>query len=76
MDRHQDWATIICLVGGGQEIYTGEAGIEDWFRALREQYINWDIYLSEKMTDAEYIGELPVKRLLCGTKSIMNPHFI
>ena len=68
MDRHQDWATIICLVGGGQEIYTGEAGIEDWFRALREQYINWDIYLSEKMTDAEYIGELPVKRLLCGAK--------
>lgn len=36
MDRHKDWATIICLVGGGQEIYTGEAGIEDWFRALKK----------------------------------------
>ena len=28
MDRHKDWAVIICLVGGGQEINTGEAGID------------------------------------------------
>lgn len=37
MDRHKDWATIVCLVGGGQEIYTGEAGIEDWFRTLKKR---------------------------------------
>lgn len=66
MDRHQDWATIVCLVGGGQEIYTGEAGIQDWFRALKENYPDWNIYLSDKMTDSEYIGESSIDQLLGG----------
>lgn len=59
LDRHDDWSVIICLVGGGQEIYTGEAGIEDWFEALKDHYSNWDIYVSKKITDAssEYISE-------------------
>ena len=64
MDRHQDWATIICLVGGGQEIYTGEAGIEDWFRALENKFFDWDIYLSDKMTDAEYVGNSSIDELI------------
>ncbi len=64
MDRHQDWATIICLVGGGQEIYTGEAGIEDWFRALSKGYEQWEIYLSDKMVDYEYVGDSSIKQLL------------
>lgn len=66
MDRHTDWATIVCLVGGGQEIYTGEAGIEDWFCALRSNYPDWDIYLSDKMTDSEYIGTSSIDQLLDG----------
>lgn len=66
MDRHQDWATIVCLVGGGQEIYTGEAGIQDWFRALKDNYPDWNIYLSDKMTDAEYIGDSSIDQLLGG----------
>lgn len=68
MARHKDWATIICLVGGGQEIYTGEAGIEDWFKALRKDYFDWEIYLSDKMTDSEYIGGATVDQLLGGRK--------
>lgn len=64
MDRHEDWAVIICLVGGGQEIYKGEAGIQDWFAALRNGYKNWKIYLSDKMTDAEYVGDSAVNILL------------
>ena len=44
LDRHQDWAVIICLVGGGQEINTGEAGLIEWFDSLRRTYPNWDIY--------------------------------
>ena len=47
MDRHEDWSTIVCLVGGGQEIFTGEAGIEDWFNALKDRYFDWDIYLAK-----------------------------
>lgn len=66
MDRHQDWAVIICLVGGGQEIYTGEAGIKDWFRALQKSFPNWDIYLSDQMTDSEYIGDSSIGELLLG----------
>ena len=33
LDQREDWATIVCLVGGGQEINTGEAGISEWINA-------------------------------------------
>lgn len=64
MDRHQDWATIICLVGGGQEIYTGEEGIEDWFRALNKGYDQWEICISDKMVDYKYVGDSSIRQLL------------
>ena len=54
MDRHSDWATIICLIGGGQEINTGEAGLHEWFSALKKSYPNWNIHISSKLTDFEY----------------------
>lgn len=54
MDRHQDWAVIICLVGGGQEINTGEAGLPEWFDALRRSFPHWDVYLTPQLNDDEY----------------------
>ena len=54
MDRHPDWAAVICLVGGGQEINTGEAGISEWFAALRRSFPGWRIYASDRLTDSEY----------------------
>ena len=55
LNRHNDWATIICLIGSGQEINKGEsAGIYGWFDSLRNNYPNWDIYVSDKITDDEY----------------------
>lgn len=55
LNRHNDWATIICLIGGGQEINKGEsAGIYGWFDSLRNNYPNWDVYVSDKITDDEY----------------------
>ena len=54
MNRHEGWAVIICLVGGGQEINTGEAGIQEWFRAISRSYTNWNVYVSSKLTDNEY----------------------
>lgn len=55
LNRHNDWATIVCLIGGGQEINKGEsAGIYGWFDSLRNNYPNWDIYVSDKITDDEY----------------------
>ncbi|WP_029409034.1 DUF2075 domain-containing protein, partial [Treponema pedis] len=54
MNRHKGWAVIICLIGGGQEINTGEAGIQEWLRAISKSYSNWDVYVSNKLTDSEY----------------------
>lgn len=54
LDRHQDWAVVVCLVGGGQEINTGEAGISEWFESLNRSFPSWDIYVSSKLTDSEY----------------------
>jgi hypothetical protein len=64
MDRHKDWAVIVCLVGGGQEIYSGEAGIRDWFDTLSDNYQEWKIYLSDKITDTEYVGDSDISSLL------------
>jgi hypothetical protein len=54
MDRHPDWAVIVCLVGGGQEIHTGEAGIGEWLTAASEKFPHWDLYVSDQLTDSEY----------------------
>lgn len=55
LNRHRDsWATIVCLVGGGQEINTGEAGIAEWLHAIRIKFPDWDVYLSENLKDNEY----------------------
>jgi Uncharacterized conserved protein (DUF2075) len=54
LDRHLDWAVIVCLVGGGQEINTGEAGISEWIEALNRSFPDWHIYISSRLTDSEY----------------------
>ena len=54
LDQREDWATIVCLVGGGQEINTGEAGISEWLDALNKKFTNWDIYISPKLIEPEY----------------------
>ncbi len=54
MDRHKDWAVIVCLVGGGQEINTGEAGIEEWLNAINKHFPEWRMFISSRLTDTEY----------------------
>lgn len=54
MDRHRDWAVIVCLVGGGQEINTGEAGIAAWLDAVESTFPHWQMWISSKLTDSEY----------------------
>ena len=46
MNRHSDWAVIVALIGGGQEIHSGEAGLAEWGRAISQQFSNWDVYIS------------------------------
>ena len=54
LDQREDWAVIICLVGGGQEINTGEAGITEWINALNNRFKHWNIFISNKLTEPEY----------------------
>lgn len=54
LDQREDWATIVCLIGGGQEINTGEAGISEWIAALNDRFPHWKVYISDKLTEPEY----------------------
>ena len=63
LDRHPDWAVVVCLVGGGQEINTGEAGISEWIEALERSFPKWKIYISDKLSDSEYNAEVILKKI-------------
>lgn len=69
LDQREDWATIVCLVGGGQEINTGEAGIAEWIKALNEQFTNWKVYISPNLTQPEY-AEGKIKELLANNRNV------
>jgi len=53
MNRHNDWCTIVCLIGGGQEINTGEAGLEEWIGSLRKRFDNWEIHYSNLILESD-----------------------
>jgi hypothetical protein len=71
MNRHKNWAVIVCLVGGGQEIHTGEAGIDTWMDAIQSNYPDWQMYISPKLSDSEYSAGAAVGR----AKAHSNSHF-
>jgi hypothetical protein len=73
LDRHLDWAVIICLVGGGQEIHTGEAGIAAWFDAMRRRFPHWRLYVSPDLTDTEYSAEKALQDLGAGPRVVLDP---
>lgn len=67
LDRHKDWAVIVCLVGGGQEINTGEAGISEWLQAINDSFQHWEIHLSPELNDSEYFANDTIKRVKTST---------
>lgn len=54
MDRHKKWCTVVCLIGGGQEINTGEAGILEWINALERRFTRWNVFVSPRIVLPEY----------------------
>lgn len=56
MDRHSDWCVIIALIGGGQEINTGEAGLAEWFASIQRRFQHWNVYYSERLKDSAYFN--------------------
>lgn len=63
LDRHRDWAVVICLVGGGQEINTGEAGIGAWLEAIQRSFPHWKTYISSRLLDGEYAARSEIDAL-------------
>ncbi len=63
LNRHEDWAVIVCLVGGGQEINTGEAGISEWLSAIENTFNDWHVFISPNLTDSEYAAVDAIERL-------------
>ncbi|HZT73216.1 MAG TPA: DUF2075 domain-containing protein [Terriglobales bacterium] len=63
LDRHKDWAFIVCLVGGGQEIYRGEAGIGEWLDAINRRFPAWDVHLSSRLADSEYAAQAELEAI-------------
>ena len=64
MDRHTDWCTVICLIGGGQEINTGEAGLSEWLAALQHRFTDWDVHASSLLDDHQYTIDAKATDLL------------
>ena len=73
LDRHPDWAVIVCLVGGGQEINTGEAGIGEWAEALLRSFPDWHIHISPHLSDSEYGAGLVLRSLEGRPDVYLNP---
>ena len=47
MDRQIDWGVVVCLVGNGQSINKGEAGLTEWIESIHRSYNDWDVYMSD-----------------------------
>ncbi|MEO6104286.1 MAG: DUF2075 domain-containing protein [Pseudoxanthomonas sp.] len=73
LDRHQDWAVVICLVGGGQEINTGEAGIREWLDAVLTRFTAWDVHLPPQLNESEYGSRDVLEQVLARPDTHPNP---
>ena len=59
MERHSGWCAVVCLIGGGQEINNGEAGIDEWLLAASNSNANWKIFVSDRLSSADVFEGLP-----------------
>ena len=73
LDRHDDWAVVVCLVGSGQEINTGEAGITEWLKAMEEGFPEWEIHLSPHLAEIEYQAQPALEALRSQAKVHYEP---
>ncbi len=72
MSRAPDWSVIVALIGGGQEIHTGEAGLEEWGRAIASAGGPWRVVASpEVLSGGSSVG---AHRLFAETPGGVNVH--
>ena len=60
MNRQLDWGVVVCLVGNGQAINKGEAGLTEWIESISRSYKDWDVYMSEYLLQS---GDVSKKEL-------------
>jgi len=72
MDRHDGWCCVVCVIGGGQEINTGEAGLPEWFAALRRDFTHWRVLYSDRIEGREYQRGESLHQMLAGLKAEAN----
>jgi adenylylsulfate kinase-like enzyme len=72
LNRHPDWAVVVCLVGGGQEINTGEAGISEWLAAIKNKFPNWETRISPNLFDSEYAAQSAIKEIQANSRVEFN----
>lgn len=73
LDRHKDWAVVVCLVGGGQEINTGEAGISEWIDSINRSFPDWKVYISNQLSDTEYAAGNALEKIKEHRNVILKP---
>jgi hypothetical protein len=74
MDRHTDWCTVVCLVGGGQEINTGEGGISEWISALQSRFPDWEVHVSPRISLPEYGSKVEVEAFMTSPRVRSHEH--
>jgi hypothetical protein len=57
MDRQTDWGLVVCLVGNGQAINKGEAGLKEWIESVQRSYPNWDVYMSDYLVKSNDVSQ-------------------
>ena len=72
LDRHASWAVIVCLVGGGQEIHTGEAGVAAWLEAVEQTFPHWRTYVAPNLADTEYAAEESIASVAAGGRLVRD----
>lgn len=73
MDRHTDWCTIVCLIGGGQEINDGEAGLSEWLLAICRRFHTWNVFVSPQLTHKDYDWGIDLGSLIMNTPHNIEP---
>ena len=63
IDLHEDWAVIVCLVGGGQEINKGEGGMGEWLKVIRDDFPNWKVWMSNELDSKDYPSSFNLDQL-------------
>lgn len=73
LNRHNDWCAVICLIGGGQEINDGEAGLSEWFAALAHHYSDWRVFTSDHLTHGDYSWGHDLATMIAGMDHSLEP---